>query len=208
MRLSTKKCHTVGQLEIAFEIAPEAAPLAKWLIEYFEFQALSGTRFEDNQTVELGWSLLQLRRSADILEVWEPDFDSMPIRWCSGVNISVRHLSLQQSACDLFCCEPQFSSLMCAGIVSPMFFESKEYVMSRDTPSNMDSGWVFTEPGYSGADGEFRSLYEIALHNIAIVPFLALPPLSHIRIQPCSIEVTVNNTTKSSDKCEFLRNCY
>ena len=128
----------------------------------------------------------------------------MPIRWCQGVNNTIRHLSLQQAVCELFDCEPNFPSIRHAGVVSPGFGDSREFSISRDQLEASDSGWVFAERDYAGIEGEFRSLYEIALRRQEIIPFMALPPQSRVEISPESIRVTVDSQTKTSDDCELL----
>lgn len=205
MRLSTTHLNSAGSREIAFEVEPDAAGLAQWIVDYFESQAAIGTRFRDGQTVELGWSLLLLREVGNLLEVHEPDFDSMPIRWCRGVNNTVRHAQLQKAVCDLLGCDPQFPSIRHAGITSPGFAESRNFMMSRDASSASDSGWVFAESDYREAAGDYYSLYQIALQKIEIVPFLALPVSSRVEIRSGSIEISFNGIVKSSSNSELLR---
>jgi len=204
MKLTTKST-PANQPSITIEVRQEAEELARPIIAYFESRAWAGTRFLDGQTIEFGWSLLLLRQANDGLEVLEPDFDSMPIRWCNGVNNSIRHLQLQRAVCELFGCDSIFPTIRQAGISSPDLCESGDYIMSRDIPSGSDSGWMFAESGYSDSTGEFRSLYQLALQKIEIVPFLALPTLSQVVIKPGFREVVVNSIIKSSVDCELLQ---
>lgn len=203
MTLSTSR--QSGFPEIHVDIADQFASAANWLVNYFETQVQKGISFEPGQTVEVGWSLLQLRQSGDHLEVWEPDFDAMPIRWGNGANNTLRHLTLQRSVCDIVKCEPVFPSIRHAGIVSPRFLSSSSFSMSRDQPSNSDSGWVFAESGYSGTEGEFISLYQIVLERFHVVPFLALPHGAFVRIEAGWIEVSFANETVSSEENALLR---
>ncbi len=54
--------------------------------------------------------LTLLKEAADgELEVWEPQFDSMPIKWVRGVNNTLRHIILQKSVAEILGCEPAFS---------------------------------------------------------------------------------------------------
>lgn len=201
----TNRFHLAGGCEIAFEVVPEATELARWIVDYFVSQADIGEKFWDGQTIDVGWSVLRLQQVGDDLVAHEPDFDSIPIRWCRGVNNTVRHLQLQKAVCDLFSCDPEFPSIRHAGIVSPKFADSRDFTMSRDVPSASDSGWFFAELEDGEKNGEYCSLYQVALLKIEIVPFLALPATSQIRIGPGSIEVSLNGATKSSNNCELLR---
>ena len=205
MKLTTRSM-PVDQPGIIFEVHSEAEELARPLVAFFETQAQAGVRFRDGQTVELGWTLLMLREADDgQLEVLEPDFDDFPIRWCRGINGALRHLHLQRAVCDLVGCEPLFPTICKAGVVSPGFFESSDYTMSRDTPEDSDSGWVFAQCGYEGADGEFCSLYQLALKKPEVIPFLALPAFSRVRIKPGVREITVNHTARSASDSDLLR---
>lgn len=205
MKLTTKNL-PADQQSIVVEIQTDAEELARPIIAYFEEQAQAGVRFRDGQTVELGWLLLLLRQADDNqLELFEPDFDCFPIRWFRGVNNAVRHLHLQRAVCALFGCDPLFPTIIQAGIVSPKFFECRNYTISRDTPAGSDSGWVFAECGYDGAEGEFCSLYQLSLEKPEVIPFLALPASSRVTLKPGLCEITANNVTRSSADSDLLR---
>lgn len=203
-RLSTTRCHTVGRFEIAFEIAPEASSLAGWLVSYFESETLNGTLFEAGQTVQLGWAVLLLRPAAEGLEVFEPDFKSLPIQWQAGVNSTIRQLFLQRSICDLFPCAPEFVSLMNAGFQVEDFPTSPDFSMSREAPDGAKSGWWFMPSEPSSNDVQLHSLYQLALTKPAIIPFLALPPGSAVRVQPGHIHVSMGGQALTSDSNELL----
>jgi hypothetical protein len=148
--------------------------------------------------------LVQLREGRESLEIWEPDFDAIPIRWCRGVNNTLRHLTLQRAVCEALKCEPVFPSIRQAGITSPCFLESRSFTMSRDLIAESDSGWAFAERGYAGSKGEFISLYHIALQKMSIIPFLALPEKSLVQMEPGLIEVNLGNIVISSRDNVFL----
>jgi hypothetical protein len=205
MRFITTSIQDDQQREIAFEVDVEAEGFARWIMDYFESQMKLGTRFENGQIIELGWSVLLLREIDNILELFEPDFQSMPIRWSKGVNATVRDLYLQRAVCEIFGCEPAFPSVRHAGIVSPQFAASREYRMFRDAPSGSDSGWVFAGVDHTASEGEFSSLYQISLLKAEVVPFLALPISSRVLKRPDFCEVTLDGIRKSSDDCEILR---
>ena len=190
--------------EISFEVDDKIASTAHWIVDYFENQVQAGVRFESEQTVQIGWMHVLLRLGTRCLEVWEPDFDAMPIRWCRGVNNTLRHLTLQRSICEMMKCDPVFPTIMHVGVVSPCFFSSDACTMSRDEVVGSDSGWVFAERGYCGKEGEFVSLYQVALQKISVVPFLALPETAFIRIQRGQIEVTVGSVVASSQSNALL----
>lgn len=206
MLLTTNKFSNYGKLEITFEIDPHAMPLAGWLIEFLESKAGSEASFSDGQNIELGWTLLQLRQADNRMELYEPDFDAFPIRWKRGVNTTIRHLYLQKSICDLFSCEPEFPSIRQSCVVSPRFAQSTHYTMRREHFSNFDSGWEFAEFNHSGSEGELLSLYGLALQNVSIVPFLALPIGAVVNFSPRNIEVELGGKAICSLDNALLQN--
>jgi hypothetical protein len=202
---STSSCSAKGHPEVRFEIDEEMASSAEWLVRYFEEQMERGERFESGLTVQVGWMITQLKVHAECLEVWEPDFEATPIRWCRSVNNTVGHLILQRSICELLGCEPDFPSIRQAGICSPGFPASEAFIMSRDQPEASDSGWVFAEHGYGGSDGEFVSLYQIAMQRSRVVAFMALPATASVLVGRGRIEARLGDVAVSSDDSELLR---
>jgi hypothetical protein len=198
MKLSTAIDPAKNHCDIVFEVDAEIALTAKWLVRYFEEQVAAGVRFHEGQIVQMGWMVLQLKASSTNLELWEPDFNTVPIRWCRSVNNTLRHLALQRSICDTLSCEPDFPSLRQAGIVSPHFHSSAAFTMSRAEPAGSDSGWAFSELGYSGTEGAFASLYQIAIENTIVVPFLALPTGASLCVQSGQIDICLGGAVISS----------
>lgn len=206
MLVSTLSCSANGHPEIQFFVDAPIASSSSWLTTYFEEQVASGVRFKALQTVQIGWMLVQLRADdSGCLELWEPDFDCMPIRWCRSANNTIRHLILQRSICEQLKCHPAFPSICHAGIISPDFLRSESITISRDMGADSDSGWVLTEQGYNGSEGEFMSLYQIALHKTCVVPFLALPPRASVSLRSGYIEINFGATLITSNDNTLLR---
>ena len=205
----TTSCRTLGHPEISVTLGDEAQMDASWLLSFFETEVQRGRRFAADETVQIGWMLVMLQsNAAGDLEVWEPQFDSFPIRWTKGANNTFRHLVLQKSVCEQFGCEPDFPSLQQAGVVSPHFLDQSEaFSMSRDKPSNNDSGWVFSAPKESVSEGagEFRSLFEICFYHTEVIAFLAMPAGASVTKTKGLIEATTNGRPLSSKSNELLR---
>lgn len=201
----TTRCSEKHHPEVCLSVDEDSDLSPDWLLEYFTAEVTRGVRFEAGQTVQIGWILVQLNFADNgVLEIWEPDFDSFPIRWHRGANNVLRHMIIQRSICEALGCEPLFPSLRHAGIISPRFSQSQEFTMSRDQPVDSDSGWVFAEVDYAGSEGEFRSLYQIALDNMRIIPFLALPMGASITIRLCEIKVCLGSKQITSKNNELL----
>lgn len=195
-----------GLYDIGISIDTQSELNPQWLLKYFDEQIEEGRQFNSEETVQIGWMIVQLRLAQDgILEVWEPEFDSIPIRWRRGANNTIRHLILQRSVCDALGCEPEFPSLRQAGIVSPGFRECEEFTMSRDASNANDSGWVFRELGYVGTDGDFESLFQISFFNMEVIPFLALPRGYLVIKRLDNIKICSENVSVSSLESELLQ---
>ena len=76
--------------------------------------------------------------------------------------------------------------------------------MNRDSSNDNDSGWVFRKEGYSGTDGTYNSLYQIASAVPAVIPFLALPPNSNVERTETNIIITTPSFTISAINNAFL----
>ena len=175
----TKAIFPSGQKEIIINVSDESGIEPDWLLNFFEQSIKEGARFKPDETVQIGWMLTILKESTNgALEVWEPQFDSMPIKWTRGVTNTMRHIVLQKSVAELLGCEPNFPSLRQAGITSQMFLDKpNEFIMSREITGG-DSGWMFRDAHEEITEAtacEYKSLYELSLYCMQIIPFLALP---------------------------------
>jgi hypothetical protein len=205
MEFRTAKCKEQGHQEISLHLAADSGLTPDWLLAYFETEVVRGRKFLACETVQIGWMVTQLREVRETLELWEPRFDSFPIQWVRGVNNTVRHLVLQKEVCAQFECEPRFPSLRQPAVIAPDFLALPgTFSMSRDEPSESDSGWVFKKPGYSGSEGEWRSLFEISIYQGHVIPFLALPVGTVVTKTSGSIEIDRNGKHITSESNKLL----
>ncbi len=204
MKLTTQSSHSRSHPQIVVWVDDAAAGLAHDLLTHLESEIALGTTFADGRTIQIGWSILSLRGTPGQLELFEPDFQSFPISWQLGVNLTMRQLFQQRAVCELFGCDPEFPSLTQAGIACPGFANCSEYTMEREQPRDSDSGWLFSTPLESD-EGEWHSLYQLALQKPSIIPLLALPPQAHAHVFPGSLRVTVGETTLTSEDSDLLR---
>ena len=139
------------------------------------------------------------------LEVWEPQFDSFPIKWTQGVNNTLRHLILQKSVTELFGSEPDYPSLRQAGLTTSGFLKaSNHWTMSREQASGNDSGWLFSTLNQTRDDGELKSLFEISFYHMEIVPYLALPRGARIEKSDGVIEIQFAAKRITSNENDLL----
>jgi hypothetical protein len=204
-RWVTQKCARHGHREIAFNVS-DLAPHPEWLVAYLESAVESGSQFLPEETLQVGWMLTQFRGGKDgTLELWEPDFQAVPIEWKNDLNETLRHLTLQKAVCELAGSEIDLPTLSQGGIVSPGFRNAIDFTMSRDMPEQADSGWIFTQLGYAGEEGEYQSLYQIALWQPRVIPFLGLSPATNVSCERGQIEIMRETVNVSSVENTLLR---
>ncbi len=187
MRTYTQRCRQHGHLEISVECEDTLplSPTLQWFIGWLESEVADGRRFIPEQTIQVGWSLLEIRQRTDgTLALFEPDFQSMPVRFVDGVSKTLLHLFLQKSVAESLGLEQELAipALRDSAIVCTEFGSNEGFVMSRVTPKGADSGW------FLGCDSRVHdhqrpetlrriSVYEAAIrYDDRIIPFLGLPP--------------------------------
>ena len=187
MRAQTSGCHRYGQAEISVEWSGDnyLKPTLDWILAWIETEVADGRRFLPEQTVEIGWSLLQIRQRNDgTFALFEPDFKSMPIIFVDSVTNTLFHLLIQKSVVDSVGLTEEIAlpSLRQSCLVCTEFGGSTGYVLDRAKGSDkLDSGWFFgcyrPEHDHNNAANLRRvSLYEAAsLKDERVVPFIGLP---------------------------------
>jgi hypothetical protein len=199
--------HEFAHKDISIILGDDTDLNPQWLIEFFEDSIKKGKQFLAEETIQIGWMITTLKEnSRGDLEIWEPQFDSIPIKWTKGANNTLRHLILQRAIAGLFGHEPVFPSLRQAGIASSSFMnDSTEFTMNRDAPSGNHSGWRFISNNDNRkAESALKSLFEISFYCMRIVPFLALPPGVVITKRQEVTTVRLGEKTISSANNEIL----
>jgi hypothetical protein len=206
----TKGCHQFGHKEIVVSFDSQSGLDPTWLVRFLEKSVAEGKRYKSDETIQVGWMVLLLKENqVGSLDLWEPQFDSIPIKWTIGVNNTLRHLILQKSVADLLRVEPEFSSLRQSGFASNSFLATRNqsgFRMKREASVGNDSGWQFSVTSFVNQDAENRSLYELSFHQMAIVPFLALPSGACIIKSVSEITVKWARTEVSSKESQLLEN--
>ncbi|MEQ1725392.1 MAG: hypothetical protein ABL882_05650 [Sphingopyxis sp.] len=192
-----------GHPDVNLPVDPELSRLAAWLPNYFADEVRKGIRFEAEQTIQLGWSLLKLGSTTDgNLIALEPDYETMPVRWVLGVSRTIRLLALQRAVCDECQVEPNFPSIQHAASLPEMVPPADHFTMVRTDPQGNLSGWTIHE----GRDVAMRlmSLYEVAIFNRAIIPLLALPVGSIVERNCKSLSISIDGKQYSNSSSELL----
>jgi hypothetical protein len=196
MHATTNNCHKHGHPEVLLncEDAPFLAPGLKWLLDVIENEVASGKQYHPDQTVQVGWSVMQVRRRADgTLGFFELDFKSMPTVSVDNVSNTLLHLLLQKSVNESLGLENEllFAPLNHRAIICHQFKGSKDIVLTRIAPKKNDSGWFFGCSDSNHNHQVVENLQRISVYEAAvsfddrIIPYLALP---------AGIQILINNS--------------
>jgi hypothetical protein len=165
-------------------------PWTKWFIDYLE-TSVQTEKYEDGQTLQVGWMINLIKREGNELTVCEPDFESMPVQWTKSVSRTLSHLFLQKYVAESVSLTQQlnFPRYIDTAIRCSEFGKSGVgFFINRLEPSPnnpRDSGWFLgcLNPEHdhnSRSNLSLVSLYEAATINKFIVPYLALPGLVNV----------------------------
>lgn len=196
-----------GHPELVVDISPEYTSFLQWFFSYFENKIKNGGVFRSGQTVQIGWMVVKLfSRPDEAIEVCEPRFDQIPIKWCSGVNRTLRDLMVQSKVCRKLNVEPIFPSILDVGLLSDALIDGRpQFMMSRDIPSEKDCGWGFQELDPIDLSIGYYSLYEIAIKRPMVIPFLAIPQVCSIEFIDEGFVISYADRSVSMNDIEFLQ---
>lgn len=189
----TQRCREHAHPEFAIEFDPERmlAGDAEWLGQVLESWVVNGRRFAAGETVQIGWSFLQLKQQGDALGFLEPEFGSMPIKWVPGVTATLQQLRQQKDTVSSVLAPDAMAlpSLRQGCIVCTRLQATQGLLMSRGAPEEEDSGWFIgcLDEDHDHQDMEsleLMSLYQaIAERAPRALPYLALPAGCGVRVQ-------------------------
>ncbi|HEY0913286.1 MAG TPA: hypothetical protein VGE22_00325 [Solimonas sp.] len=191
--LLTQRCQEHAHPEFAIEFDPGQmlAGDAEWLVQVLESWVANGRRMAAGETVQIGWSFLQLKKQGKALGFLEPEFGSMPIKWVPGVTATLRQLRQQKDtvASVLPAEAMDIPSLRQGCIVCTRLPAAQGFLMSRAAPEENDSGWFIgcLDENHDHQDMnslELMSLYQAVVERAPrALPYLALPAGCGVRMQ-------------------------
>ncbi|MDM4770628.1 hypothetical protein [Solimonas sp. SE-A11] len=191
--LLTQRCREHAHPEFAIEFDPGRllAADAEWLAQVLESWVINGRRLAAGETVQIGWSFLQLKQQGEALGFLEPEFGSMPIKWVPGVTATLGQLRQHKDtvASVLPAESMDIPSLRQGCIVCTRVQASQGFLMSRATPEEDDSGWFIgcldEDHDHQDMDSlELMSLYQaIAERASRALPYLGLPAGCSVKVQ-------------------------
>ena len=203
-----------SELLVVFSYKNTAIPREdiEWFEQVLLSQLRSGRHFQHGGTLQVGWSLLQFREcSPGKLELQEPDFQSFPIKWVSGVDHCLLHLGRQKDVTEsvLPAVEPVFPSIRQAALLCDHISEKSDIVMERQAPADAFSGWSVTcsGSGHSKSTLHLDSLFSMAMRLPSIIPFLALPPGFSVSFTSTGFSIMNEGAEVAVRENSFLASC-
>jgi hypothetical protein len=198
-----------GQKEIVISLDTQSGLDPAWLVGFLQESVANGKHFLPGQTIQIGWMLVLLKATeSGVLELWEPQFDSIPIKWIRGIDNTLRHLILQKSITELLKVDPMFPSLRDSGSASKSFLtvpSPNDFRLFREPSKGNDSGWRLDAAPFKSQHTEYRSLFELSFYQMAIVPFLALPTGAVINKSGTNLVVEVAGLSLDSKQSGLLQ---
>jgi hypothetical protein len=174
-----------AQQRLRLHYDPDVISIANvdWFANTLQVMVNNGSRFEGGQTMQIGWSVVRFEQAADLLELREPDFLSMPTKWLPGISKSLQHLALHRDVVEsvLPVEELAIPGMRQSCLACNRIGDGNGFFMHRTEFSGQDSGWFFgcfdREHNHDDAANLLRmSLYEVVVRRVgAALPFLALP---------------------------------
>lgn len=182
---STKNCKKYNHPEIEFIITNKSIPLndIKWMISTIENTVSNGTKYENQQTLQLGCTIVKfVQKNNGVLEIQEPDFVSLPIKFTSKLDNTLVFLRSQKDIVESVKEETDllYPSILESIVVHKNYISANKVLLERtEIESNISGWWVYDyndqESVNNASNFSNISLYEFALKRPDLVKFLALP---------------------------------
>jgi hypothetical protein len=180
----TRNLKKYGQPEIRFEVSDQTpAADVEWLNSTLEDMVAKGKRFEDRDSVQIGWIRNRLQTApGNTLRLLEPDFVTLPLKYQPTMTNTLRTARLQKDTVanlegDWTLTYPFMDQ---TALVHQDYSKFVTLSLQRVVSYGQDSGWRLLAPRDSIGNvtaARYRSipLYELALRRPEIVPLLGLP---------------------------------
>lgn len=177
--ITTRGLADAGHPELRFEVREDQVPPQQllWLAEALAEPVSAGDRWQDGDTLRVGWSTLRFRAEDDALAVDEWSFESAA--FVGGVTRLLTALGamndvLQRHALLDGARYPHGDALAAWAVA-----DAAEFRGVREAPDAADSGWRFAADGPALA--EPLPLWQLAKRHPRLLAYFALPPGCQLR---------------------------
>jgi len=178
----TSSCTSFGHPEFKIQVEADTLEIdTTWITVALEKLVEDGLRVSTGELIELGPSTFRVSLDGEHFALTEPDFELMPITWSQGATRSLRLLRVQKDFAESYGFEPKFCNLRQSCIVGVDLHSATAFTLHRTASSDgSDTGWFIgnfdSALDYNDPNNLCcQSIYEAALLNKQLWPFLALP---------------------------------
>lgn len=181
---STTQCQRFGhpEFDVRFSSRTVSQDIA-WLLGYLEECVSKGRKFQDGETLQIGWMITKVEKAGDgKLRIKEPDMKVVPIQFVESVSQTLLHLRTQQNLVQSLVpsVDPEFPSLRQSVVVHPSYKTACRILLSRGPIQDTDSGWWLSDlddpEGVNDPARFFRiSLYQLGIDRPDLIKFFAVP---------------------------------
>ena len=195
MIVATRRCTDHNHAEFVLEVDSSAVPQQHidQLIETLEGMVERGSVFSPGQTLQVGWMITQVQRHDETrLTLFEPDMQSVPVKYVPGVTETLRQMMLQLFVIDslgVARSDMEIPSIRQSAVVCDKYQEASGILLVRGKAQDRsDSGWFI---GCLDKDHDHKKiqnltkvqLYDAFLNRKAIQSWMAFPSGTFIALQ-------------------------
>ena len=190
METSTTRCAAQGHPEFVLECQDDIAFMLPFLLQFLEDRVAAGTVFRPGQSLQMGWSTLEIETREDgALTLSELDLSEIPGRRARSVSLTLMALYRQKAVVDSFDppLPPAFPSMTQEAVCCDGYADADALMLTRVAGDGRDSGWFFgcVKDGHDHQDaGRLvkAPLVELAAARPAVIEYLAMPPGSVVML--------------------------
>lgn len=189
--------------------------ILKWFTDWITSYVDRGAEFVTGQTIQYGWSILQVELENETLKIVGPDFLGMPINWIEDISMPLYLVMEQKYVAESYDADIDICGILDTSVTGEKL-NAEPIIMrrrSRSEQNGQDSGWYIAglreDVGANAPESRaLMSLYEVSLHIPAAVKFLWLPEGYEVILKKDEFEVVHNGITIQPKKDSYVAEKY
>ena len=171
---------------------------AAWLLSYFEKMQHDGISFFHGMKLQVGWSILELRKAADSYIVFEPDFSKNPlVDFRPDVSVTLQVQFSQVDLINRLNLVPTETSFQDKIIFAKGSLDEGKIYLERVSPrpEKGDSGWFigFVNGNNDPSNLQSGFVYQLLYLRPILLQFLLLPAGSMVVLDGSKVEAILDH---------------
>ena len=192
----TRHAAEIAGQRVTVQCAEPVGRQAQWLLELLTTQAARGLSLQDGRTIQVGWTILRLRKRGEDLVVCEPDYSGDAFNSERDDVTASLLVQAQQNEVLRRLGEEGEAALFQDKVVfaSGSLAERRVYLERIPGSPEGDSGWYVGPADRRDADPHLDAMYVYQLlgSRPALLQVFALPPKYLIVFDGDEIEAVLN----------------